>query len=88
MNPTLDINILKFENWKSLVLGLVCAIPPRFCRATFVQCTEIRIFTRYYWLQATTHAYATENTEKKLFFFIVNFLLIFIRRTKIFVYIN
>ena len=24
MNPTLDINILKFENWQSLVSGLVC----------------------------------------------------------------
>ena len=24
MNPTLDINILKFENWQSLVPGLVC----------------------------------------------------------------
>ena len=24
MNPTLDINILKFENWQSLVQGLVC----------------------------------------------------------------
>ena len=31
------------------------------CRATFVQCTEIRISTRYYCLQATTYAYATEE---------------------------
>ena len=31
------------------------------CRATFVQCTEIRISTRYYCLQATTYAYATEK---------------------------
>ena len=86
LNPTLDINILKFENWQSLVPGLVCDLPSRFCNATFVQCTEIRISTRYYWLQATTYAYATENTEKKVFFFIVNFLLVFIRGTKIFVY--
>ena len=27
MNPTLDINILKFENWQSLVPGLVCDLP-------------------------------------------------------------
>ena len=27
MNPTLDINILKFENWQSLVPGLVCNLP-------------------------------------------------------------
>ena len=27
MNPTLDINILKFENWQSIVPGLVCDLP-------------------------------------------------------------
>ena len=27
MNPALDINILKFENWQSLVPGLVCDLP-------------------------------------------------------------
>ena len=27
INPTLDINILKFENWQSLVPGLVCDLP-------------------------------------------------------------
>ena len=27
MNPTLDINILKFENWQSLVPGLVWDLP-------------------------------------------------------------
>ena len=27
MNPTLDINILEFENWQSLVPGLVCDLP-------------------------------------------------------------
>ena len=37
------------------------------CRATFVQRTEIRISTRYYCLQATTYAYAT---EKKVIIFL------------------
>ena len=55
------------------------------CRATFVQCTEIRISTRYYCLQATTYAYAK---EKKELFFILNFLLIFIRSTKTLGFIN
>ena len=27
MNPTLDINTLNFENWQSLVPGLVCDLP-------------------------------------------------------------
>ena len=27
MIPTLDINILKFENWQSLVPGLICDLP-------------------------------------------------------------
>ena len=40
-------------------------------------CSEIvanpPISTRYYWLQATTYAYATENTEKKVFFFYCQF---------------
>ena len=73
MNPALDINILKFENWQSLVPGLECDLLSRFCNATFVQCTEIRISTRYFLLQATTYAYATENTEKSIFFFYCQF---------------
>ena len=79
MNPTLDINILKFEN--------LAVFSPRFsmrftalCRTTFVQCTEIRISTRYHCLQGTTYAYATEKKN------ILNILINFILTPKIFVF--
>ena len=33
MNPTLDINILKFENWQSLVPGLARCVERPLCNA-------------------------------------------------------
>ena len=62
MNSTLDINIFKFEK--------IAVFSPGFSmrftalrRATFVQCNEIRVFTRHYCLQANTYAYDTEKKK-------------------------
>ena len=84
MNPTLDINILKFENWQSLVPGLVCDLP---------RCVERPLCNalKYEFLRGII-AYKQLRMlmlqkKKRIIFFIFNLLLIFIRSTKTFGYV-
>ena len=84
MNPTLDINILKFENWQSLVPGLVCDLP---------RCVERPLCNalKYEFLRGII-AYKQPRMlmlqkKKRIIFFIFNLLLIFIRSTKTFGYV-
>ena len=84
MNPALDINILKSENWQSLVPGLVCDLP---------RCVERPLCNalKYEFLRGII-AYKQLRMlmlqkKKKNYFFIFNLLLIFIRSTKTFGYV-
>ena len=83
MNSTLDINILKFVNWQSLVPGLVCDLP---------RCVERPLCNalKYEFLRGII-AYKQLRMlmlqKKKELFSIFNLLLIFIRSTKTFGYV-
>ena len=85
MNPALDINILKFENWQSLVPGLVCDLPrcverPLLCNA--LKYEFLRGIIAYKQLRMLML-----QKKKKEHFVFFNLLLIFIRSTKTFGYV-
>ena len=84
MNPTLDINILKFENWQSLVPGLVCDLPRCVERPL---CNALKYeFLRGIIAYKQLRMLMLQKKKKELFF-IFNLLIIFIRSAKTFGYV-
>ena len=87
MNPTLDINILQFENWQSLVPGLICDLPRcverPLCNA--LKYEFLRGIIAYKQLRMLM--LQKKQKKNKELSFIFNLLLIFIRSTKTFGYV-
>ena len=85
MNPTLDINILEFENWHSLVPGLVCDLPRCVERPL---CNALKYeFLRGIIAYKQQRMLMLQKKKNKELSFIFNLLLIFIRSTKTFGYV-
>ena len=85
MNPTLDINILEFENWQSLVPGLVCDLPRCVERPL---CNALKYeFLRGIIAYKQLRMLMLQKKKNKELSFIFNLLLIFIRSTKTFGYV-
>ena len=86
MNPTLDINILKFENWQSLVPGLVCDLPRcverPLCNVLKYEFLRVIIIIAYEQLRMLM------LQKKKGIIFYFQSSISFIRSTKTFGYIN
>ena len=84
MNPTLDINILKFENWQSLVPGLVCDLPRCVERPL---CNALKYeFLRGIIAYKQLRMLMLQKKKGNIFYFQSS--IIFIRSTKTFGYVN
>ena len=86
MNPTLDINILKFENWQSLVPGLVCDLP-RCVERPLCNALKYEFLRGIIAYKQLRMLMLQKKKKKKELFFIFNLLLIFIRSSKTFGYV-